>query len=70
MLQIIWHQHDKWKIPNARSGHLPGFDAMGSLVGAGCPQGAASTRRAFQPIIYPKVQQVHNLIFDASSDGI
>lgn len=40
------------------------------LVGAGCPQGPASTRRAFQPIIYPKVQQVHTLIFDASSNGI
>lgn len=40
------------------------------LVGAGCPQGPASTCCAFQPIIYPKVQQVHTLIFDASSNGI
>lgn len=40
------------------------------LVGVGCPQGLASTCCAFQPITYPKVQQVHTLIFDASSDGI
>lgn len=40
------------------------------LVGAGCPQGPASTCCAFQPIIYPKVQQVHTLIFDAFSNGI
>lgn len=29
VLQIIWHQHDRLKIPNAKSGHLPGFDATG-----------------------------------------
>lgn len=39
-------------------------------VGAGCPQGSASTCCAFQTIIYPKEQQVHTLIFDASSNGI
>lgn len=40
------------------------------VVGAGCPQDSASTCCAFQTIIYPKEQQVHTLIFDASSDGI
>lgn len=69
MLQSIWYQHDKSNIPNTKSGHLPGFDATG-LVGAGSPQGPASTCCAFQTIIYPKEQQVHTLIFDASSNGI
>lgn len=29
MLQIIQIQHDNWRIPKAKSRHLPGFDATG-----------------------------------------